>query len=283
MPAGDDEPSLIDSAGRVAGDFACLACGYNLRTLPSAGVCPECGTRVGRSLRGDRLSHSDRAWLASISRALALLVVTIAAIVAVTILDVVLFPLPGAGSAVGIAERLRIAIEILSRVMLSSGVWVFTYAEPGGVRSGRSRAIRISLRVLAAIQVLTPLARSIIVIRLAIQEAAFVAANVGCMVLVLVYVRHLAERVPDREAMRSARRLLAGLAGAVLLMVFGVVAEWMWPSRYRPTALMAMGVAASVALAFPIILLLGRFQRVLSRIAAEARKPPKPVAEDGPA
>lgn len=46
-----DEPDLpLDSAERVRDDLPCGACGYNLRTLPAVGVCPECGAPVFNSL-----------------------------------------------------------------------------------------------------------------------------------------------------------------------------------------------------------------------------------------
>src|SRR5690606_9951670 len=37
-------------------DQACIGCGYALRGLPVAGVCPECGMAIARSFRGDRLA-----------------------------------------------------------------------------------------------------------------------------------------------------------------------------------------------------------------------------------
>jgi hypothetical protein len=37
--------------GRVASDLECVVCQYNLKTLSTAGLCPECGTRVARSVQ----------------------------------------------------------------------------------------------------------------------------------------------------------------------------------------------------------------------------------------
>jgi hypothetical protein len=48
----------------VQEDVPCRRCGYNLRTLPVDGQCPECGTEVRPSLRGRRLVNADRGWLA---------------------------------------------------------------------------------------------------------------------------------------------------------------------------------------------------------------------------
>ncbi len=37
-------------------DAPCVHCGYDLRGLPANGRCPECGTAIARSIRGDLLS-----------------------------------------------------------------------------------------------------------------------------------------------------------------------------------------------------------------------------------
>ena len=41
----------VDVPGQVAGDVPCIHCGYDLRTLKTGGVCPECGQAVTESLR----------------------------------------------------------------------------------------------------------------------------------------------------------------------------------------------------------------------------------------
>ncbi len=42
---------LDDGVHRLRQDHPCVGCGYNLRTLPHAGKCPECGRAVGDSTR----------------------------------------------------------------------------------------------------------------------------------------------------------------------------------------------------------------------------------------
>jgi hypothetical protein len=47
----------------VIDDLPCRSCGYNLRTLATSGVCPECATPIAASLRSERLREADPNWL----------------------------------------------------------------------------------------------------------------------------------------------------------------------------------------------------------------------------
>ena len=61
----------------VLDDRPCLACGYNLRSLPTTGKCPECGAPVERSLRGVLLRYSSPTYLARLRRGILLVEVAI--------------------------------------------------------------------------------------------------------------------------------------------------------------------------------------------------------------
>ena len=43
----------LDDDGRIAEDFACSGCEYNLKTIEAGGVCPECAKPVQESMRGE--------------------------------------------------------------------------------------------------------------------------------------------------------------------------------------------------------------------------------------
>ncbi|MBI1190941.1 MAG: hypothetical protein GC200_09710 [Tepidisphaera sp.] len=50
----------------------CIGCGYDLRGLNPAGVCPECGRPVADTLDGNRLWRADPAWLKRVLNGLSL-------------------------------------------------------------------------------------------------------------------------------------------------------------------------------------------------------------------
>ncbi len=51
MPNIEDASSTAETAGGIVDrDIPCASCGYNLRSLKIAGVCPECGVAVNRTV-----------------------------------------------------------------------------------------------------------------------------------------------------------------------------------------------------------------------------------------
>jgi hypothetical protein len=50
----------IDDRGRLARSLPCIDCGYDLRSTPADGGCPECGAAVDRSVRHAVLGSATR-------------------------------------------------------------------------------------------------------------------------------------------------------------------------------------------------------------------------------
>jgi hypothetical protein len=50
QPSGDGKPPGVAADAVIVGDLVCRRCDYNLRTISSAGRCPECGEPVNSSL-----------------------------------------------------------------------------------------------------------------------------------------------------------------------------------------------------------------------------------------
>ena len=73
IPSPDMDESELGSLASPAEPW-CVTCGYDLRSLPIEQSCPECGTPIELSLRGDLLSQSDPAWVARLARGQSVLV-----------------------------------------------------------------------------------------------------------------------------------------------------------------------------------------------------------------
>ena len=56
-----------DSRSLSSQPIFCVGCGYDVRTLPVDGPCPECGTPIEQSLGGPRLAAADPRWLARLT------------------------------------------------------------------------------------------------------------------------------------------------------------------------------------------------------------------------
>ncbi len=65
----------LDAAGCVAVDAPCVGCGYNVRTLHSSGLCPECGHSINHSLRGYFLPYAPARWVRGLAHGLLLLLI----------------------------------------------------------------------------------------------------------------------------------------------------------------------------------------------------------------
>ena len=89
----DGRAVALDAEGKIAGDLACLRCGYNLRLLRPESFCPECGIGVDRTVRGDLLCYSDAAWLRGVTAGLGIVVFTIAATLAITCFVILYVPM----------------------------------------------------------------------------------------------------------------------------------------------------------------------------------------------
>ena len=49
-------------------DLPCRNCSFNLRGLSPESNCPECGTPIWRSIRGDELIYAGADYLSSLAR-----------------------------------------------------------------------------------------------------------------------------------------------------------------------------------------------------------------------
>lgn len=221
----------LDEQNHVAGDVHCRRCGYNLRGLAAEGVCPECGTAVGRSLRGDLLQFCDPDWVATLASGMNWIV---GAIVAAVLL---MFLGGGAGfmmarsgaEPVGLFRFLIPLAQMAAATIGLIGYWKVTTSDPSGLEQPNDISARKLIRVAQLVglawipvgELLEP-----------VSDVAFGlgAAAAGILGLIgtfaiFVYARRLALRIPDARLARSTRIVMWGVATLLgLSILIGVAA-----------------------------------------------------------
>lgn len=223
VPAGS---SIVDSAGLVIADLPCRKCSYNVRGLPVASRCPECGAPVGVSVNGDLLRYSEPQWLQNLSKGAAFAFWGVLVSMVATIVG-------GIIAQVTVPLMAPIATMVGGLVYLY-GAWLLTEPDPSGLgedQYGRARQIiRIALiagLVGAGVEAInaTLAPEPTLRIALGIVSVAVGLVGVAGQFATLRYLQRLALRIPDDRL--SARAKLVfwgyGLSLAAMIVVGGVM------------------------------------------------------------
>jgi hypothetical protein len=203
MDAIESTPSALAEATVVLVDTPCRKCQYNLRSLSVEGRCPECGTPVGLSIKGDLLRYSVPSWLRTLRRG-------VVCIIAGTVVGVGAFVVVGMLRYRGWPESL---VWMASWVITYLGSWLLTMPDPGGLgedQYGTSRKIIRFTLLFGVFSHLTSYAERFaaflpngyLVIQV-INAAAMIASVVG-QIAMLNYLRKIALRIPDERMARWA-------------------------------------------------------------------------------
>jgi hypothetical protein len=208
---------------KIHADLFCRSCGYNLRSLPESGKCPECATPVALSTRGELLEHAEPNWVASLARGATTVVYAISAVILALLLTVV-----AAFSGYPIDWPLAV-VGLLSAIALLVGQWLITRPEPsapgGENRTTGRTVVRWLLLVTLAYVGLKQLTSLLGPIQLlpGVGVALEIVLTTLIVCWLIAYSRHLAwlcERIPDRKRATLVRRL--GVILAALLIAESV-------------------------------------------------------------
>lgn len=278
-PLSTSAAAKLDAAGNVAVDVACRRCGYNLRTLPSAGKCPECGSAVGRSLHGDLLQFSDPEWVEKLAGGMNWIIASvIIAIFTGMIIESVTMVIGGTGGA----KFSTIAVPLMQLSLGAVGLvgyWLFTTPDPGNVEPEKPTSLRRVVRGTEVFGYLaSPLAQALAVSLPVISGCiSAISALVGIvgMFAIFLYAIALADRIPDVLLARSCRTVMWGIAvvmvGVVLTGMLSVISPG---GTGQGGLIMFTGCFVSVgSLVFGIwaIILVLRFRKAMAKAAQTAR------------
>ena len=185
----------------VMGDLPCRKCSYNLRTLPTDALCPECGTPVAVSMRSDRLRDADPQWLRIVRGGVSLLWITY--------LLLVLWLALGALLRVSDIEGRWIQIP-LGRLLAGVGIWMATTPDPRRQSESGFGRFSMACRAAALISFATGIAWLGVMHRYPPSSAIWfaarqfdLAAEIVNRALILFYLSRLMLRIPDATLSRT--------------------------------------------------------------------------------
>lgn len=224
-------PVKLDVNGMVADDISCRRCGYNLRSLSPAGRCPECGTAVGRSLRGDLLQFSDPQWVDKLASGMNWIV---ASIVVGFFSGLILAFVGGILGAFGNTTVVFLGIPAMQLglgAISLIGYWKVTTRDPADLDPENTVSARKIVRVSQlTTYALAPIVHLLLPIAFwATQGLNLLSSLVGLvgMFAVFIYARSLALRIPDEKLARHCRIVMWGFAITMAFMfVGGVIAAF---------------------------------------------------------
>lgn len=281
--------------GVIVVDLSCKHCGYNLRTRVVNDVCPECGSGVLWSLRGNELAWSDPEWLACLHRGVFLQVLTFVLGVLV-MLGVGVWAAVSAGNPqpVGVGaggwQTAESVVEIVFGALGLASIYFLTRPEPASARDSRRLRANLLWWTVAALglnmfSLVGAMSASVVLADLAEALSGFAGIfQLVAAALMLIYLRRLGRRTEDTGIVKFTSIVLySGLVvGAVLIVAF-VVSAIVFAAQARANAAgpnpAAVGVVMTVtgvgACAFFIvgllyILLIDRYRRLFKRCRAEA-------------
>lgn len=219
---GYSAPPPLSDADAMA-ILGCIECGYALAGLDQAGVCPECGAPIERSLRGNRLLFAPADYIRTLHRGLVLVLSGLAALLVIVIAWLIgLMAVTFAGIGTGMnwltGDLLFAACGLLffaAMLIVLAGCWLLSMPHPGFVGRDEAAGARRWLRIGAAGILLTLLmvAAMMMPVMQALPQPDLVVLLVSGLWLVFFFialvasillVRHLGPLADNRIIARRA-------------------------------------------------------------------------------
>jgi hypothetical protein len=238
-------------------DQPCLKCGYQLRGLPLAGVCPECGTPIEDSLKGYFLQYASPEYRKKVGMGLSLILAAILLMIVLSFVGI------GAEFAMGRSQGLDIVFAILSLVVTAVnivGYWNYTEPDPDytGVEKPNSarqvaRLAVVAQAVIHGVQLVAAFFQSatdaVPGASPGVSTTEVLGVLVGLLGLaawatqffaIMHYTRWMGSRIPDAFIQRRAKTYMWLLpvlctAGALVLVgpLIALVLYWTLLERLR--------------------------------------------------
>src|SRR2546423_1924348 len=283
-------PNLpIDENGIVKEEVLCRKCAYNLRGLHQNGKCPECGTPVGLSIRGNLLCYSDPEWVDKLARGVDLILWGLLAMVVATAAATGLFFALGQRGQI-LGQIVAVGASAIGFV----GAWLLTAPDPGSEEQAQIVTARKFVRfalVFAMIENLLSIAKSDQhphpLVSAIFGIGLVIAAIIGVIgeMARLYYLEKIALRIPDQALAKRAHTVRWGYGISLACsMVFGAIisfvtmtmkqtpqAGWM-PVIIVGGCITGLGGLAALGFMIVYIIMLFQFRKELKAQSQYARE-----------
>jgi serine/threonine protein kinase len=233
-----DDPASPVQDGRVN----CLSCGYDLRELPRDQNCPECGTPIERTMRGNLLIFSTPEHLRKLRRGVSCVIIGACGLLLSTVASLVMgfavgLDMIGASSVVIAFDISMATLQVAMAALIMTGWWMASSPDPSILGMDRAdwprRVLRITMFIALLLFVIVMIGKSLDLFE--VEHRVLLVSLLGLLTLMLialavlfiasmVYLRWLARRVPDRRAEQQAMHYLwlLPLLSTVGLCVLGL-------------------------------------------------------------
>jgi hypothetical protein len=252
----------LDAEGRVAADIPCVRCGYNVRTLPATGVCPECAHPVAWSLRGSGLCYAPPAWLRRINGGVLVLLCTLGGLfvcMAGSICASVYLGLTSSDDGQAVPNEYAalgaliffswgavwLVVGVVGLVLLTAREPLARERQADSLARRITRVCLVTTIILAALGLLTIMLARTGMPGLACAALRFVGAGAWCAVLLVSLVVPVAAvRYVGRLMQRAARPALALFARIAVWCLLGLVVLMI--AAWSALVVQAIGIAGSL-------------------------------------
>jgi hypothetical protein len=270
----------FDDAGHLLDEILCIKCAYNLRGMTLDGACPECGTAVGRSIKGDFLKFADPMWVSKLAKGMNWI---IGAIIVSILMACVSFGIKRNTGDDTIPSILELASGLISII----GFWLLTSPDPGVTEPSP-----VNTRNLTRYSMLFAYVLTVLLVMLS-QEGIEL---LGIALLILsgllevaavffcgFFAVGLAKRIPNKSLATQSKIVMIGMAvmyfgTAALAVIILVQINTITNTGSIPSAMVAVGAGALavgvIGLIFSVwtLLLIIAFRNKLTQAATDARK-----------
>lgn len=214
-------PNVVDPAtDTVAVDLECRRCGYNLRTQHEQSVCPECGSPVGLSTRGNFLQYANPEWVAKVAKGLQIVFWMIIVEIALSVCF---------GNTI---TPIAPVIDVLTTIINVFGVWLMTEPDPSGIGEEKNVSARKIVRISAvlaaasvaldnALETGSAALPDTFVALLTIIGVATVLAQLVAFIAQYTYFAIIARRIPNEALVVRSMMIQKSM---IVFMVVAIVA-----------------------------------------------------------